>query len=281
MKFERRCKKEVVDSIQAISDGNCDIRLYGGDGSLRSWDRDKYRKHYETIDEAHKRSEREAEKIRDGKKRKKDHTGNLNSYCFDSELLTEASSWDNFYQPDFSKLGRQYVTKKKDNTIPSNCGQVVKDYLLQQEVEGRIHLEFFGKNEEPKKRIRKAKRKVGKKSLKLSVLVEKASAKVKVIKDNKVKSGEIDMGVNVVRREYHKLSIDRDGNISKKTFYVEGCKHPLTSIREKLFLKHHKYMRLNSNTYFENLPEDIVSESVCKPLMNSTRMKMLSVCGKG
>ena len=72
----------------------------------------------------------------------------------------------------------------------------------------------------------------------------------------KVVDGEIDIGEGIVRRQYQKISVSKKGELVPKTFYVEGRKHPLIKIRKRLFTKYHKFMRLNSDSYFENLDEN-------------------------
>ena len=86
-KLEREYKKEVIDSIQIHSDEICDIALYGGDSSLRSHNRQRDMEQLENLKEAHDRTEREDEKVRDFKKMKKDHVGDFSSYHFDPRSI--------------------------------------------------------------------------------------------------------------------------------------------------------------------------------------------------
>ena len=78
-------------------------------------------------------------------------------------------------------------------------------------------------------------------------------------------SGKIDIGKGIVEREYQKVSISKNGEVTIKTFKVEGRKHPLSSIRKKLFQKYHKYMRLNNNAYFESLEKE---QLICRLKIN-------------
>ena len=61
----------MVDKIQSYNDKNSDIRFYAGGYSGRSWERDRKRKAMEGSEEARNRSELEASKIRDHKKKLK------------------------------------------------------------------------------------------------------------------------------------------------------------------------------------------------------------------
>ena len=87
-----------------------------------------------------------------------------------------------------------------------------------------------------------------------------SSAKVRKIMKQQVQSGKIEIGVGIVQRQYKKIKISKDGELVTNIFTVEGRKHPLINIRKKLFTKYHKYMRLNSDSYFENLDENILHE---------------------
>ena len=69
-------------------------------------------------------------------------------------------------------------------------------------------------------------------------------------------SGEIDIGKGIVEKEYQKVAISKTGEVTIKTFKVEGRKHPLSSIRKKRFLKYSMFMRLNNNSYFESLEKE-------------------------
>ena len=71
----------------------------------------------------------------------------------------------------------------------------------------------------------------------------------------KIRSGDIEIGENIVQREYKKLFLDAHGNVETQTFMVNGRKIPLQKIRVSLFKKHSKYMRLNNKSYFENIGE--------------------------
>ena len=69
----------------------------------------------------------------------------------------------------------------------------------------------------------------------------------------KILFGEIDIGVNTVERQYEKLILTKSGAIETCKFSVYGKKHPLTNIRRNLLKRHYRYMRRNSDAYFENI----------------------------
>ena len=72
--------------------------------------------------------------------------------------------------------------------------------------------------------------------------------------DEKVLSGEVEIGVNVVQREYQNIKMNTSGEVVR--FNVHGRKHLLSQLREKLFKKHQKFMRLKSDDYFEKIEKE-------------------------
>ena len=53
--------------------------------------------------------------------------------------------------------------------------------------------------------------------------------------NEKIHSGEIEIGENIVEREYKKLVSNEFGDLMTQTFSVHGRKHPLSKLRIKLF----------------------------------------------
>ena len=80
----------------------------------------------------------------------------------------------------------------------------------------------------------------------VSFPVEPTSKKVKINFEEKIASGEIDIGENIVEREYKKIVYDKKtGQLVSKTCSVFGRKHYLLNIRIKVFNRCKKFMRLN------------------------------------
>ena len=251
-KLKWQTKKNVLAKMKAFNDENCDIRLYAGDSSLRSWDRDRSRKSKITVQEAEARAKREAEKVRLGLKKPKDHIGNLDNYRVDKVGIIKAvSSWTDEHQVNWTQdLGNKFIQKLNEDKAPDNSGQIAKEFVLAEEKAGRISLKYLDKGKAPRKIIRRSYKKV---DHNLSVPVDMHSSKIKLIKDAKVESKEIDIGLSIVERTYEKVSINEFGDIVRKSFSVSGRKYPLLVIRENIFHQYHKYMRLNSDAYFDNL----------------------------
>ena len=114
-----------------------------------------------------------------------------------------------------------------------------------------FQFEFKGKNEEKQSKYRRQKKRL---FSSVSMPVDHSSKKAKLCLEEKVRKGEIDIGENVVEKVVTKRGFDKStGNIITKTLKIHARKHPLQKLRVKLFNKYRKYMRLNPDSYFENL----------------------------
>ena len=194
-----------------------------------------------------------------------------------SELESYASTWNSETKVIWKQVGEKFV-EGKENMPPSNSGQIAKHYLLDLEAEGTLDLNYKDKDKQSKKVVRRSLKKVG---LKVSVPVELSASHVRKKLQQQILSGEIDIGKGIVEGEYQKVSISKNGEVTIKTFKVEGRKHPLSSIRKKLFQKYHKYMRLNNDAYFESLEKEqlicrlkSISELNCNETVDDMREKI-------
>jgi len=60
--------------------------------------------------------------------------------------------------------------------------------------------------------------------------------------------------------QYEKLVLDKDGNIKKTEFVVEGRKQLLEEIRKKTLNFHEKFMRVKPDEFYDEMPrEQVVS----------------------
>ena len=132
--------------------------------------------------------------------------------------------------------------------MTGNLGQVAKEYPKDEETNG-LQFTFKGKNES-KITFRRAFKRV---SYNLSVPTNVSAKKVRLLLSEKICSGEIEIGKTIVEREYKKLALDENGDVVTHSFSVNGRKHSLFNLSVKLFNKHSKFKRLNSDSYIETL----------------------------
>ena len=231
---ERQMFKKVVDQIQDQNDSNCVNRLYGADISLRGWDLERKRNLLKLLKMHRSAHMKKMQNLKVAKKKKKDHTGNFSSYNLQkSELESHASTRNSETKVIWKHVGDKLV-KGKENMPPSNSGQIAKHYLLGLEAEGTVDLSFTDNDKRSKKVVRRSLRKVGHK---VSVPVELSASQVRKKLQQQILLWEIDIGKGIVEREYQKVSISKTGEVTIKTFKVEGRKHPLSSIRKTTLFK--------------------------------------------
>ena len=106
----------------------------------------------------------------------------------------------------------------------------------------------------------------GKKKRLLSSVIgptDHSAKKAKLALEEKVWSGEIDIGKNDVEKVIQKRGYDKTcGTIVINTFTIYALKHTLRTLRVKFFNKYKKFMRLNLDSYFENLSKRGISQEI-------------------
>ena len=155
---------------------------------------------------------------------------------------------------------KKYV-RDKENTVPANSGQIVQEYLSQRAAEGFVYT-FKGKGLPRKQHPRKCLLRVYKD---LTMPVDRPSRDIREHCREKFLFGEIDMGVNIVERQYEKQILTKSGAIETHKFSVYRKKHPLTNIRRNLLKKHYRYLQRNSDAYFENIDIATLTERLASP----------------
>ena len=94
------------------------------------------------------------------------------------------------------KLEKQYF-RDKENNVPANSGQIVQEYLSQRKDEGFVYT-FLGKGLPRKQHPRKCLLHVYKD---LTMPVDRPSRDIHDHCREKILSGEIDIGANIVERQ--------------------------------------------------------------------------------
>ena len=75
--------------------------------------------------------------------------------------------------------------------------------------------------------------------------------------EEKVWSGEIDIGENVIEKVIQKRGVDKtSGQLVTNTLTVHARKHALHALRVKFFNKYKIFMRLNPDSYFETISKE-------------------------
>lgn len=112
------------------------FRAYGGSQSLAHRNRSRMLQYFETKEDAQQRTENEKEKIKKGIKRKHNHIGKEDAYTWKAgECLKEVSEYADGQTINYSQLAKKYEMKNKDNEYPPNGGQIVKEYLVNNEID--------------------------------------------------------------------------------------------------------------------------------------------------
>ena len=125
----------------------------------------------------------------------KNHVGPFLSYQVDTSLLIDiAGSWTETTDVNWKHFGEQCIMGP-NNKIPANCDQIVKKYLDDQAINEGFQYTYKwgggGGNEAKANRVcHKKKRLISW----ISFPVEPSSDTVKQFMEDKIRSGEIDIG---------------------------------------------------------------------------------------
>ena len=278
--LKRRIARDICKKLEYENNSTVVDRIWGGRLSLNQWNFQRKIKSFETVSEAKNPTSEEKLKISTGVKKEKDHVGNFSAYNIRAKELEQlALSWTNETPVNSQDIGREYITGKYDNKIPGNCGQIAKDYLFDKESKGGFQFVYKGKNNVKKDRVRRArKRTIGKVSVPTEVNADRAKKFLKEEFDHE----KIDLGIPIVSRTYRKNIVNKKtGNVEVTEFTVDGRKHLLRNLREKFLIKHRQYMRLNPNSYFENIKEEelverlrLIGELVENEDLSTMKMKL-------
>ena len=117
-------KKSVEKHLQETAV----VRTFGTDISFSKRNKIRMLESFETKEECRKRTISDIEKIANGKKSKKDRVGTNTSW--DQETCVNlVESYPDGYKINFSELARICKMTNKENEVPKNGGQIVKEML--------------------------------------------------------------------------------------------------------------------------------------------------------
>ena len=195
---------------------------FGGKQSLRSRNNIRMCRYFENQQDAQERTFKQLEDIREGKRRPKNHIGNLQSYQWRSQ---ECLDYVNNLYPgsyiNFSELAREFGLKDIGDYQSDNKNQVVKKFLQ----ENNVDLDQFviHRNQQTQHNVRRKKRKLTFDSnVSLSMLLSNEQVKRELI--CQIRDGKYNMGELIVPCIFKKCYVSNNGNLCWKEFAVEGRK---------------------------------------------------------
>ena len=192
---------------------------------------------------------------RDGKRKKKNHTGDLeNIRGWDKEALKqEVDGYAEGTTVNWSELARRYhVTDKKGN-LAKNGGQIIQDVLISM----GVNIHQFKKypvgircnSESTRVRRRKLRGKGGEITAPTPETNDSLKNRLKI----KISNGEISIGEMIVPKRYKKLILNKNNEIEATEFVVEGRKRPLDEIRRITLCKQKEFTRQHTDNYYDEM----------------------------
>ena len=127
-KETRKSVNQFKKSVEKHLQETAVLRTFGTDISFAKTNKLRMLESFETKEGCRKRTNDDIEKIATGKKSKKDHVGTNTSW--DQETCVNlVESYPDGYEINFSVLARDCAVKNKENEVPKNGGQIVKEML--------------------------------------------------------------------------------------------------------------------------------------------------------
>ena len=211
---------------------------------------------FESVEEAEKRSKINENLVETGLINAKSHVANFDSlgWTKKDEFLHHFETLNDGSRVNWSGLADRYKLCDETGLAIGNRGQTVKQYAKASGVD----VQKFSKQ-------RKKSTRRGKKRLSTGAAFPSEPSSKIIMNEfaEKLKAGKYTIGVPVAPRKYTRLIIEK-GVIKEEQFVVEGRKISLTELRERFIKLHHKYMRLNPDSYFCSENIAVIKERLFK-----------------
>ncbi|XP_048588889.1 uncharacterized protein LOC125572428 [Nematostella vectensis] len=211
------------------------IRCYGSGQSIRGWERGRRALSFEPANTARERMDEPNKK-----KRKKDHTGDMERMGWDKAgLKAEVEAYQGGHLINYSALARKYNVTDSSGQVALNGGQIVKEWLVRNGVDVD---RFSTKRKNPMDPvIRRRKRRGHGGEISIPCEPDKKTLKAQLLQ--KIHTKEYSIGERIVPRKYEKLILTKDLKIKKEDVYTDGRKMPLANIRRTMLKKQEKFLR--------------------------------------
>lgn len=121
-------------------------------------------------------------------------------------LLQEARTWEAGQSINWSQLGTKYGLQT------ANRGQVIKEFLADQGIEAAQA------NQRPHRASRRSKKRLG---VNISFPIMSPVQKVKETVTERINSGEINIGEEVVRSSYTSYTTNKENEVEKKRMFLQ------------------------------------------------------------
>ena len=224
------------------------VRSYGTEMSLAKRNTIRMLESFEPRDECVKRSMIDREMVATGQKHKKDHVGH--NISWDRErCINIVNSYPDGYKINFAALARECNVKDKENIkVPGNAGQIVKEMLLDR----NIDLSRFT-FEKDSILFRRKKRKI--EGTNISVPCDPTTTIVKKDLQTKIDEGVYSKSEKIVPQTFQKLSVVGCGSTKIENFEIAGRKIPIDDIKTNLYVNKRQYYRIFSEVVINNMDE--------------------------
>ncbi|KAK3104719.1 hypothetical protein FSP39_008578 [Pinctada imbricata] len=230
-----KSKRENHATLNAMmSNEEDDVQGFLGTGkSYAKYNRERMSSFFENKSTAKERVNVTNAKIKEGKKKPKNHIGNLKNYSIDKEeLLHHMRSLPSGSTVVWSSLAKRF-NLSVNGKIPLNGGHVIKALVKENGIDpgsfntAQQSTVFHGYLQ----RIRRAKKRLG---YGLTAPASRPVCQLHTAIKKKINAKEINIGDNIAPKTYKTNKINKEGNLVEVNTTVYGRKISLEKIRQDM-----------------------------------------------
>ncbi|XP_065653932.1 uncharacterized protein LOC136080770 isoform X2 [Hydra vulgaris] len=226
-KQRKHISKNTVIDIENQWKETSVIRTYGKNISLRTRNNHRLITSMETFKQAEQRSYELKEK---GVKKPKKHIGSSHAYKDQlNSCLEEVKVYQTGEKINYSDLARKYNIIDSESKMPKNGGQIVKEFLKENDVNLTSLSELKRRSGEKSPVIIRRKKRLT--DLNVSFPQEETNAQVAAKLNLLVSENKYSLGELIAPQTFSKLVV-RNNEIQTETFSIDGRVYPLKVIRD-------------------------------------------------
>ena len=238
---------KVIEDVNHMIQSNDDIRILASGQSISEYDRQRMNTYFESKDEAVQRTE---ENRLQEDATPKDHVGSLDSYEFSQDELKAYLQSVDISTVNWSQISDRFkVCNKKTGKKVANGNQVVQKFAVE-----------LGLTVTRNQRVRRAKKKLP--NFNVSFVPSRPVKKISESIIDKVKTGVIDIGEEIVPKKFTEKVVGENGMVVSRDYVVSGRRYPINTIRqlETKRLLDAGVLRNTQILNYKQLEEEVIDE---------------------
>lgn len=252
----KQTKENKQKMHRVISENSNDLHNFLASGkSFSQLQRERLETYYETPRGAKERTEKQTNKIKEGKTKLKNHVGKAQNYQLKKDEFIEflqnvkpgsAIVW--------RSLALKFNLRNRNGNIPQNSGQIMK---VLAEINGidtsKLNTQIRVSGRDYFQRVRRAKMRF---CPKVSIPTPRPVRKLQNEVKEKIQTNELYIGEKIVPKIFNTNKISPSGELEDKHITVYGRKIPLELIRNNMIQEQSELIKIRTDDEYNKMTED-------------------------